>query len=281
METGGPSGDAAVAWQRAATARERAARAEVLAAQQEALAQQDPSSVHAKIAANHRRSANCHRSSAELQEAYARRLTALRQPHEPLPLFMGVVADACGTNSAALTLIGSDHSQLAVAASDEGARAAQDLEFVLGEGPSTDAAARRSRVSAVGTAIERRWPCYGPAVAALGVGEVIAVPLETADGCLGSLAVFDPRPGTATAAVFADVTEALVRTVLLGPDADPELYGDTDHRDTVHQAAGMLSVQEHCAVGDALSMLKARAYAEGVPVDEMARRIVHREYRLA
>ncbi|POX37559.1 GAF domain-containing protein [Streptomyces sp. Ru73] len=281
METGGPSGYAAVAWHRAASARERAARAEAQAERQEALAARTGSVVHAQIAASHRRSAACHRSSAELQEAYARRLAAQRRPEEPPPPFMGVVADACGTDSAALTLIGSDQSQLAVAASDHASRAAQDLEYILGEGPCRDAAAGRRRIAASGRDIEQLWPCYGPSVTALGFGEVIAVPLETPDGCLGSLAVFDPRPGTATAAVFTEITEALVRTVLLGPDADPELYGGTDHRDTVHQAAGMVSVQHHCPVGDALALIKAKAYADGVPVNEMALRIVRGEFRLA
>ncbi|MFI8996409.1 GAF and ANTAR domain-containing protein [Streptomyces sp. NPDC053542] len=281
METRGPSGKAAAARHRAAEAHRRADRAEALAAQQEHFAEQTGHPLHLRLAATHRKAAASHRSSANLQEAYARRLENWRAPAGPQPPFMSVVADACGTDSAALALLGSDHSQLAVAASDDSSRAAQDLEYILGEGPCRDAAAGRRRVTAAGPALERRWPGYGPAVTALGFGEVVAVPLETPDGCLGSLAVFDPRPGIARSAVFTEITEALVRTVLLGPDADPELYGGTDHRDTVHQAAGMVSVQAHCPVEDALALVKAKAYADGVPVNEMARRIVHGRLRLA
>lgn len=281
METRGPSGTAAAARRRAAGAHRRADRAEALADQQDRFAERTGHPIHLRLAATHRKAAATHRSSAHLQEAYAHRLESWHSPADPPPPFMSVVADACGTGSAALALLGSDHSQLAVAASDDPSRAAQDLEYVLGEGPCRDAAAGRCRVTASGPAIERRWPGYGPAVTALGFGEVVAVPLETPDGCLGSLAVFDPRPGIAGSAVFTEVTEALVRTVLLGPDADPELYGGTDHRDTVHQAAGMVSVQAHCRVEDALALIKAKAYADGVPVNEMARRIVHGRLRLA
>ncbi|GAA0493238.1 GAF and ANTAR domain-containing protein [Streptomyces olivaceiscleroticus] len=281
MDTGSSPGAPGVAWQRAVRALERAARAEALAERYERLALESGNTRHAELAANHRRSAACHRSSARLQKTFAQQLMSLTGPQDAQPLFMSVVAEACGTDSAALTLVGSDQSQLAVAASDKGSRAAQDLEYVLGEGPGTDAAAGRHRVSATGLDIEQRWPAYGPAVTALGFDEVIAVPLKTPDGCLGSLAVFDPRPGAATNTVFADVTEGLVQTMLLGPDADPELYGGTDHRDAVHQAAGMVSVQERCPVGDALALIKARAYADGVPVNEMAERIVSGEFRLA
>ncbi|MGI5469559.1 ANTAR domain-containing protein [Streptomyces sp. CA-132043] len=281
MDTGSSPGTSAVAWRRAIQALERAARAETFAERYERLAAETGEARHSELATYHRRSAACHRSSARLQESFAQRLMNLSGPQDTPPLFMSVVAEACGTDSAALTLVGSDQSQLAVAASDEGARAAQDLEYVLGEGPGTDATAKRRQVSAAGRSIERCWPVYGPAVTALGFGEVIAVPLATPDGCLGSLAVFDPRPGTARTTAVAEITEALVRTMLLGPDADPELYGGTDHRDTVHQAAGMVSVQERCPVGDALALIKARAYADGVPVNEMAGRIVSGEFRLA
>ncbi|MEU7485407.1 GAF domain-containing protein [Streptomyces sp. NPDC042319] len=281
MDTGSPSGDSAIAWRRMTRALQSAARAEAFAEQYERLFLESGQVRHAELADSYRRTADRHRSSARLQEKFARRLMARSGPQDTRPLFMSVVADACGTDSAALTLVGSDQSQLAVAASDEGSRAAQDLEYVLGEGPGTDAAADRRRISAAGRSLERFWPLYGPAVTALGFGEVIAVPLKTPGGCLGSLAVFDPRPGTATTTVVADITEALVRSMLLGPDADPEFYGGTDHRDAVHQAAGMVSVQERCPVKDALALIKARAYADGTPVNVMAERIVSGEFRLA
>jgi hypothetical protein len=87
--------------------------------------------------------------------------------------------------------------------------------------------------------------------------------------------VFDPHPALAGSAGLADIAAALTRIVLLGPDADPDLYGGTDLRATVQQAAGMLSARIGCGVGDALALIKARAFTEEVSTEVIARRILH------
>ncbi|EPH42777.1 GAF domain-containing protein [Streptomyces aurantiacus] len=270
----GYADQAAAAWKRAAAARERAARAEDSALRHDAWAQAPGQELHEDMAAALRRTAACHRSSAQLQEAFARRAGRWAQGGGTPPRFMTGVAEACGTRSAALTLVDTAQSQLAVAASDELAGTAQDLEFMLGEGPTRDATTSRRPVVASRAVIETRWPCCGPALTALGVREVAAVPLSTSDSCLGALAVFDPRPGLVGTRAFADVVGALTRMVLLDPDADPELYGGTDHRDVVQQAAGMVSVHIGRPVDDALALIKARAFALSVPLETFARGIV-------
>ncbi|MVO88920.1 GAF domain-containing protein [Streptomyces sp. p1417] len=272
----GNAGQVAAAWRRAAAARARAERAEKSAQRYEAWAAETGHTPHVDLAAALRRSAACHRSSADLQEAFARRVAAWGQGPGERPRFMSGVAEVCGAESVALTLVDARNSQLAVAASGEPARAAQDLEFMLGEGPSRDATTHRGLVFASGEAIETRWPCFGPALTALGVREVAAAPLDTAASsrCLGALAVFDPRPGLVGSRAFDDVVGALTRLVLCDPDADPELYGGTDHRDSVQQAAGMVSVHVGCRVDDALALIKARAFTRGVPLDALSRAIV-------
>ncbi|CAM5521542.1 ANTAR domain-containing protein OS=Streptomyces alboniger OX=132473 GN=CP975_27945 PE=4 SV=1 [Streptomyces alboniger] len=128
--------------------------------------------------------------------------------------------------------------------------------------------------------MEARWPGYGPGLAALGITSVAAVPLGTGDSCIGALAVFDPRPGLAETACLTEVAAALTRIVLLGPDADPELYGGTNHRESVQQAAGMLSVRLGCRVDDALALIKARAFAEEMSPETVARRVVRGDLHL-
>lgn len=270
-------GVAAVVWRRAANARERARRAEAAADAQEILAARGTQrrDIHLSVAAAHRRIAARHLSSARLQEAFARRLTEEARRQNPRPLFMTGVAEACGARSAALTLVGQNRSQLAVAASDDSSRAAQELEFILEEGPVRDATDRRVPVSASGpSAIEARWPGYGPELVGLGLKCVLAVPLEASGLCLGALTLYEPRPRQMGQAVCAEVAEALTHTVLLGPDPEPELYGGTDHRDTVHQAAGAHSVRMGGSVEDALSVIKARAFAEGLSTDVIAQRVL-------
>ncbi|QEU93004.1 GAF and ANTAR domain-containing protein [Streptomyces kanamyceticus] len=268
---------------RARRANERAMRAERAAERHELLsARQRPGwEIHTQVAARHRRSAACHRSSARLQEAFARRATQWAEGLSAQPRFMTGVAEACGTTSAALTLVDSEQNQLAVATSNEPARAAQDLEYVLGEGPARDVTAARRPLHVSGPVIEKRWPGYGPALVSLGITAVAAVPLKAQDSCIGSLAVFDlGPPGRAVFVGLADVAEALTRIVVLGPDADPELYGGTDHRDTVQQAVGMLTVQSGCSASDALALIKARAFTGEMSTEVVARRILHGELEL-
>ncbi|WP_438292633.1 GAF domain-containing protein [Streptomyces sp. HUAS TT7] len=266
---------AEVARRRAALALERAERAEATAERHELLAAEPGREFHAHIAASHRRSAACHRSSARLQEAFARRTTEWARGSGAQPRFMAGVAEACGTSSAALALVDSGRNQLAVAVSDERSYTALDLEYVLGEGPARDAVSGHCLILGSAPAIEARWPTYGPAITSLGITSVAAVPLGTGISCIGALTVFCPRPGLASAREFAEIAGALTRIVLLGPDPDPELYGGTDHRDVVQQAAGMLSARIGRRVDDALALIKARAFSEDVSTEVIARQILH------
>ncbi|MEV8316003.1 ANTAR domain-containing protein [Streptomyces sp. NPDC059900] len=233
------------------------------------------------MARRHRSVAERHLTTARLQQAYALRLAeAEAAGGGARPLFMAGVAEACGTRSAALTLIGRDLSQLAVAASDRPSRGAQDLEYVLTAGPGRDAARDRRVVYASGASLERRWPGYGSGLFALGLRSVAALPLNVASDCIGVLTVFDLSSALARAGKLREVAAALADGVLLGPDADPGLYGGTDLRAVVHQASGMLSEQSGRSPGDALALIKARAFALGVPLETVAQRVISGELEL-
>jgi hypothetical protein len=85
------------------------------------------------------------------------------------------------------------------------------------------------------------------------------------------------------AIVMADFIARAVITMQSG--ADPgELVGEMDNprdlRTQVHQASGMLSEQLGVGIGDALIRPRAYAYAEGQPIDEVAREVVDRRLRL-
>ncbi|MEU6251914.1 GAF domain-containing protein [Streptomyces sp. NPDC047043] len=286
MATGGGSPDPmASAERRAALARARSAHETSSAERHDLLAEQATTEVskgvHLRMAAVHRSTAACHLAAARLHEGYAIRLAGWAEAKStPRPLFMTGVAAACGTKSAALTLVGATFDQLSLAASDEQSRAAQELEFLLGEGPAQDATSQARAVSAVGSALADRWPGYGPAVTELGIEEVAAVPLRMSGTCVGALTVFDPAPRLADSDIFAEVAEVLTRTMILNPDGDPELYGGTDLRALVHQAAGMTSVQLDCPVADALELIKARAFAESTSAHSVSERILRGELRL-
>src|SRR5262249_19661128 len=80
----------------------------------------------------------------------------------------------------AATLRGRRPAAVVAAASDAIARAAQDLELALGEGPAVTAMTADVPVRAVGGSLPDRWPLYGPAIGELGVRAVVAGPLRSA-----------------------------------------------------------------------------------------------------
>jgi hypothetical protein len=58
-----------------------------------------------------------------------------------------------------------------------------------------------------------------------------------------------------------------------------EIEAVTASRAVVHQAAGMVFVQLGVPIGEALSRLRARAYAEGRSTEAVARKVVDRQIR--
>jgi hypothetical protein len=48
----------------------------------------------------------------------------------------------------------------------------------------------------------------------------------------------------------------------------------------VHQAAGMVSARCHCSISDAADLLRARAFASGQLVEQVAFALVHEGLRL-
>src|SRR5262249_43828460 len=154
-----------------------------------------------------RRAEACHLGSARLQEQCADRMRGWREwsgDGDRPRTFMDAVVAAIGMPSAAVILLADEQWEVVVAASDATARAAPDLEFVLGEGPAHLAAACGQTVQVTGTALGDRWPQYGPAVARLGVRAVIAVPLLPSTG-LGAVCAYSSQPAISRDAAMAAI----------------------------------------------------------------------------
>jgi hypothetical protein len=289
--------DFGIVWHWVVLERDRAARAAAVAQRHEdrlAQVSEPMRAHHQRFAARYRQIEQRHLAAARLQALHAARLQKWAQDpngHGELrPVFMAAVAAMLGVDSAAVTLFGRRHAQAMVATSDPTAQAAHELEFVLGEGPTTDATASGAVVVAAGPAVGSRWPRYGAAVAELGVLAVVATPLTLPTVCLGALCGFDSRSSLhdGVAASADKVADALTHTVLLNSHATDEadgiprlpLFEEADYQAVVHQAAGMVSVQCDCDLDDAMAMLRARSFADGQPVAAIAEQIVRGTLRL-
>jgi hypothetical protein len=279
---------------RIAEERRRAAHAAEIAARYEEQSAAGPEHLRplrTRMAVLHRQMQIRHRTSAALHEVHAIRMEAWADGRGPAfrPVFMSAVAAAMGVRSAAATLRGRRPAAVVTAASDAVARAAYDLEVALGEGPAVAAMTAGVPVSAVGGSLPGRWPLYGPAIGELGVRAVVAVPLRHAADCLGTLCAYSPEPvlPDRVLALAGRVADAVTYTMLLPPDPtadggvrDEPLFVESDYQAVVHQAAGMVAVQFGCGIDDAEHLLRARAFADGQPVEEVALSVLRLQTRL-
>lgn len=233
-----------------------------------------------------------HLAAARLQDQYADHLRArLGQAGEAerKPVFIDAVAGTIGMHSVTVVLLGAQHGEGVISASDAMARAAYDLEFVLSEGPARLAIAEGQGVQVAGTAVCNRWPQYGPAVARLGVQAVIAVPFQLPAG-LGAVCGYDSQPAISEQAAVAAGQVADALPLILSQaghgsrpgDGVPglPLFGEADVPAVVHQAAGVVSQQCGCGIGDALALVRARAFSAGRPAEEIAAEVVRGDLRL-
>ena len=158
----------------------------------------------------------------------------------------------------------------------------------MGEGPVHALPGDDTPIRVTGPALADRWPRYGPAVTELGVQEVLAVPLLPT-GDLGALCAYNRQPAvTDNTAAAGRIAAALGRALLqVAPylrdakgDSALQRFGLSDDQAVVHQAAGMVSVHSQCSVSDALALLRARAFASGQPVEQVALAVVRDGLRL-
>ncbi len=261
----------------------RAARASATAARHEesASASATLGAHHAEMALLHRRTEARHRATAQLYRTYARRLQGSGDGpadtcEHATQAFVAALGSLAGAQSAVVSL-GGDSGEPGVLVSGPVARTAQEWEYLLGEGPVHDCAS--SGALQVGAAqFGDRWPQYGAAVLDLGIRSVAAVPLSTRASNLGSLVVFDARPGALGR--VDEAAEAFLQ-VLLGdprPTSAREIISrivlDVDYHLVVHQAAGVLAERSSGSVADALALLRARAFAEDSSLADLAQRVV-------
>lgn len=166
----------------------------------------------------------------------------------------------------------------------------EDLQFTLGAGPRVDAwtigiPIAESDLDA--TPVER-WAGFCVEAVHAGVRSVYSFPLRVGAVRLGVLTLYRHDPGPMDADVYTDamiVADVLTHTLLStqeshAGDGFDERLSEEELNADVHQASGMVSVQLGVSVGEALTRLRARAFAEGTTLAAVARDVVARRLRL-
>ncbi|MGN6606749.1 MAG: ANTAR domain-containing protein [Jatrophihabitans sp.] len=235
--------------------------------------------VHARLLFAQRRAEERHRVAAEFYDALASRRAA--SPADwPQALADGAAALAsiCVATGArgAVVRLPTGGTIGAVLASDARAAAAEAGESMLGEGPAFDCAVSGS-LHVAEADLGSRWPFYGPVLAGMDIHSVSA---STLRGGLGTLVLYDAAIGPPWSGASSTIDAAA--DILPGGGGTPRdramsLLPDAtafDHHPVVHQAAGVLHVRLGCAIDDAVALLRARAFAEGLPTEVVARAVL-------
>jgi len=208
----------------------------------------------------------------------------------------GQLRRLCAAAASALSAAGVGISVLAEngvrgisAASDVGSERLEELQFVLGEGPCIDALAthRPVLVPDFDAAAMKRWPGYAQAVQDGGARAVFAFPLQVGAARLGALDVFRTEPGVLSAEELGHAlafAEVAVTTLLDGQEGAPEGAGgglaeEVEHRAELFQAQGMVMVQLGVSLAEALTRIRAFAFADNRSLHDVAVDIVERRLR--
>lgn len=188
-----------------------------------------------------------------------------------------------GTDSAALLLMSETGSDIQVIASSEDG-SSEESHFTLGEGPSFDAFATGEAVLVSDLASDgARWPAFTNDAVEAGTRAALAFPLRVGAIRLGVLYLRRRVPGglsdgqLADAYALADIATWILLEMQAG--AEPGELGeglDTDwsHRAVVHQATGITSVALEVPLAEALTRIRATAFADERTTYEVARDIV-------
>jgi len=195
---------------------------------------------------------------------------------------------AVAVDGGGMSLLAGGGSREPVFGTDPTATQLETLQFTLGEGPCVDASSALSPVlvpdlRAPGAGVAERWPAFLSEAFTLGVRAVFAFPLRVGARSLGAVDLYRKAPGSLDGRDVAKSLAVADTITLALLDSEGNLDGSFDsdalHNLEVHRAAGMVMVQIGSGIEDALLQLRATAFAEGMPIGELARAVVHGERR--
>lgn len=196
-----------------------------------------------------------------------------------------------GVDGAAVMLMSGEIPRGSLCVSGEMSRLIEELQYTLGEGPCVDAY-QQNRVVAepdLADPVADRWPAFTPAALDAGVRAVFGFPLRAGAVRLGALNLYRGRSGALSGDQQGDalvVAEVAARWVLEAQAGAPAgtvavaVAAGADFHLVVHNAAGMVSVQEGISVTEALIRLRAFAFSHDRLVGDVAGDIVARRFRL-
>ena len=209
------------------------------------------------------------------------------------PVSLGALCRAAvgrlGVDGASVTASGGPAAREPLSATGELTAQLEELLFTTGEGPGGEDFRFGSPMLIPDLqSVAARWPGFAPVAVRAGARAVFAFPLQVGAIRVGVLLLYRAVPGALTpeeladVLAFADIALQMVLDAAAGISDSLEhrlLDGLSDGRAEVYQATGMISVQLGVSLEEAFVRLRARAFADGAALGEVAGDVVGRKLR--
>lgn len=192
-------------------------------------------------------------------------------------------------DAATLSLRTGERAHEMLGASDAWAAGLEESQYMLGEGPAVEAFTAGRAVIASNLADNGdggRWPMFTSAAVVARVGAVMVFPLQVGAVRLGTLDLYSRTSGAWPPAQWADgaaLTESITYALLDRVDDDHggrgRLAPAVSYQE-VNIATGMVAAQLAIDLHEAFVRLRAHAYAQGLPLHEVARAVMERRLPL-
>lgn len=191
-----------------------------------------------------------------------------------------------GVSGAVLTVDTSGWPEVGCATDALGERLAE-LQVTVGEGPAVDVwrgGGPTLIADLDAPSGQARWPMFAPLAVEAGAAALFALPLCVGAIRVGVLSLHRLDAGHLDAATLIDALAFAELALRLLLDEHAHLAAaDGDglplHNPQVHQATGMVAAQLGLGMADAFAHLRARAFAEQVPLGALASDVVARRRR--
>ena len=205
---------------------------------------------------------------------------------------------AVSGDGGSISLVSTHGSRVGLGATDAVAAELEEIQMTLGEGPYLDAASSLSPVQVhnfadPATAAAERWPFLAKEVARLEVCALFGFPVSLGEVPVGTVGLYRREPGALSTAQLGATLSAVddIAASLLDQDTWTEVASRPSSGQhppvrlgagtpLVHQAAGMTMIQLDVSIEEAMALLRATAYAEGIALADLAREVVERRLRL-
>lgn len=194
------------------------------------------------------------------------------------------VRESLSLDGAGVLVASGGQRRAVLGASDDRMHRLEQMQATFDEGPCMDAyhSGRFAGAPDLASA-QARWPVFGPAAAAAGIGAAFSVPVQVGDIVLGALDCYRVRPGALTptqismAELSADIAADLILHAQMGAGADAVVeqmtLGDTAP-ESVEQASGMTAVRLGISIPRALELLREHARVHHLSLDDVAASVI-------